>query len=77
MELECGIGHRVSTFIIGFMLGIIALGDNGIEQQWVYILKQPLCGTINSADSGLPNVPSRSHPPTDPLEYHSWLSWLY
>jgi len=60
----------ISTFIIGFMLGIIALGDNGIETAiGIHIGNNLYVALIfNSADSGLPNVPSLvTSQPTDPF----------
>jgi membrane protease YdiL (CAAX protease family) len=60
----------ISTFIIGFMLGIIALGDNGIETAMgIHIGNNLYVALIfNSADSGLPNVPSLvTSQPTDPF----------
>lgn len=49
-----------STFIIGMMLGIIALGDNGIETAMgVHIANNLYVALfLNSADSGLPGLPS-------------------
>lgn len=49
-----------STFVIGMMLGIIALGDNGIETAMgVHIANNLYVALfLNSADSGLPGLPS-------------------
>lgn len=49
-----------STFIIGLMLGVIALGDNGIETAMgVHIANNLYVSLLyNSADSGLPGLPS-------------------
>ncbi len=49
-----------STFIIGLMLGIIALADNGLETAMgVHIVNNLFVALIfNSADSGLPGLPS-------------------
>ncbi len=50
----------LSTFIIGMMLGVIALGDNGIETAMgVHIGNNLYVFLIyNSVDSGLPGLPS-------------------
>jgi membrane protease YdiL (CAAX protease family) len=50
----------VSTFFIGFMLGIITLADNGLETAMgVHIVNNLFVALIfNSADSGLPGLPS-------------------
>lgn len=50
----------ISTFIIGFMLGTITLADNGIETATgVHIVNNLFVAIIfNSADSGLPGLPS-------------------
>jgi len=50
----------ISTFIIGIMLGIIALGDNGIEAAMgVHIANNLYVSLIyNSTDSGLAGLPS-------------------
>jgi membrane protease YdiL (CAAX protease family) len=50
----------VSTFLIGLMLGIIALADNGLETAMgVHIVNNLFVALIfNSADSGLPGLPS-------------------
>ena len=49
-----------STFIIGLMLGVIALGDNGIETAMgVHIANNLYVSLLfNSEDSGLPGLPS-------------------
>lgn len=49
-----------STFVIGMMLGIIALGDNGIETAMGAHIANNLYVALffNSADSGLPGLPS-------------------
>lgn len=49
-----------STFIIGMMLGVIALGDNGIETAMgVHIANNLYVALLyNSTDSGLPGLPS-------------------
>jgi hypothetical protein len=49
-----------STFIIGMMLGIIALGDNGIETAMGVHIANNLYVALffNSTDSGLPGLPS-------------------
>ncbi|OPX59774.1 MAG: CAAX amino terminal protease self- immunity [Methanobacterium sp. PtaB.Bin024] len=49
-----------STFIIGLMLGVIALGDNGIETAMgVHIANNLYIALFyNSTDSGLPGLPS-------------------
>lgn len=49
-----------STFIIGLMLGVIALGDNGIETAMgVHIANNLYVSLLyNSTDSGLPGLPS-------------------
>lgn len=49
-----------STFIIGLMLGIVALGDNGIETAMGIHIANNLYVSLlyNSADSGLPGLPS-------------------
>ena len=50
----------ISTFIIGIMLGIIALGDNGIEAAMgVHIANNLYVSLVyNSTDSGLAGLPS-------------------
>jgi len=60
----------VSTFIIGLMLGVIALGDNGIETAMgVHIANNLYVALLyNSADSGLPGLPSVvTAQPSDPF----------
>jgi Predicted protease of the Abi (CAAX) family len=49
-----------STFVIGMMLGIIALGDNGIETAMGVHIANNLYVALffNSTDSGLPGLPS-------------------
>ena len=49
-----------STFIIGLMLGVIALGDNGIETAMGIHIANNLYVSLlyNSADSGLSGLPS-------------------
>jgi len=49
-----------STFIIGLMLGVIALGDNGIETAMGIHIANNLYVSLlyNSTDSGLPGLPS-------------------
>jgi len=49
-----------STFLIGLMLGVIALADNGLETAMgVHIVNNLFVALIfNSADSGLPGLPS-------------------
>ncbi len=49
-----------STFIIGLMLGIITLGDNGIETAMGIHIANNLYVSVlyNSTDSGLPGLPS-------------------
>lgn len=67
---DVGIAIMISTFIIGFMLGIIALGENGIETAMgIHIGNNLYVALIfNSTDSGLPNVPSLiTSQPTDPF----------
>ncbi len=59
-----------STFIIGIMLGVIALGDNGIETAMgVHIANNLYVALLyNSADSGLPGLPSAvTAQPSDPF----------
>ncbi|MEG3224231.1 MAG: abortive infection protein [Methanobacteriales archaeon Met13] len=55
-----GISIVISTFIIGLMLGTITLADNGIETAaGVHIVNNLFVAIIfNSADSGLPGLPS-------------------
>ncbi|HMK54965.1 MAG TPA: type II CAAX endopeptidase family protein [Methanobacteriaceae archaeon] len=55
-----GISIVLSTFIIGLMLGTITLADNGIETAvGVHIVNNLFVAIIfNSADSGLPGLPS-------------------
>lgn len=60
----------LSTFIIGMMLGVIALGDNGIETAMgVHIGNNLYVFLIyNSVDSGLPGLPSVvTAQPADPF----------
>jgi uncharacterized protein len=60
----------ISTFIIGMMLGVIALGDNGIETAMgVHIGNNLYVFLIyNSVDSGLPGLPSMvTAQPADPF----------
>ena len=60
----------ISTFIIGMMLGVIALGDNGIETAMgVHIGNNLYVFLIyNSVDSGLPGLPSMvTSQPADPF----------
>jgi hypothetical protein len=49
-----------STFVIGIMLGIITLGDNGIETAMGVHIANNLYVALffNSTDSGLPGLPS-------------------
>ena len=49
-----------STFVIGMMLGIITLGDNGIETAMGVHIANNLYVALffNSTDSGLPGLPS-------------------
>ena len=60
----------ISTFIIGLMLGIITLGENGIETAMgIHIANNLYVALIfNSADSGIPNAPAIvTSQPTDPF----------
>lgn len=59
-NLDQSISIVISTFIIGLMLGIIALADNGLETAMgVHIVNNLFVALIfNSADSGLPGLPS-------------------
>ncbi|PKL66812.1 MAG: CPBP family intramembrane metalloprotease [Methanobacteriales archaeon HGW-Methanobacteriales-1] len=56
------------TFIIGLMLGIIALADNGIEMAiGVHIINNIYVSVIHSSpDGGLGNLPSLVVSPSDP-----------
>lgn len=71
-----GIAIVISTFIIGLMLGIITLGENGIETAMgIHIANNLYVALIfNSADSGIPNAPAivTSHP-TDPFIGIPWM----
>lgn len=65
-----GIAIVISTFIIGLMLGIITLGENGIETAMgIHIANNLYVALIfNSADSGIPNAPAIvTSQPTDPF----------
>ncbi|WJI09737.1 CPBP family intramembrane metalloprotease [Methanobacterium sp. CWC-01] len=59
-NLDQSLSIVVSTFLIGLMLGIIALADNGLETAMgVHIVNNLFVALIfNSADSGLPGLPS-------------------
>jgi CAAX protease family protein len=59
-DLNMDVSIVISTFIIGMMLGIIALGDNGIEAAMgVHIANNLYVSLIyNSTDSGLSGLPS-------------------
>lgn len=60
VNLDQSLSIVISTFIIGFMLGIIVLADNGLETAMgVHIVNNLFVALIfNSADSGLPGLPS-------------------
>lgn len=65
-----GIAIMIDATIIGLMLGIIALGDNGIETAMgIHIANNLYVALIfNSANSGLPNVPALvTSEPADPF----------
>lgn len=60
----------ISVFIIGLMMGVISLGENGIETAiGIHIANNLHVALIfNSADSGLPNAPSIfTSQPSDPF----------
>jgi uncharacterized protein len=59
-DLNMDISIVISTFIIGIMLGIIALGKNGIEAAMgVHIANNLYVSLVyNSSDSGLSGLPS-------------------
>lgn len=59
-DLNMDISIIISTFIIGLMLGIITLGNNGIEAAMgVHIANNLYVSLIyNSTDSGLSGIPS-------------------
>jgi hypothetical protein len=69
-EGNVGISIMISATIVGLMLGIVALGENGIETAMgIHIANNLYVALIfNSADSGMPNVPSLvTSQPTDPF----------
>ena len=67
---KCGIGHRdIYVHYWLYMLGIIALGDNGIETAMgIHAWNNLYVALIfNSADSGYQMCHPWSHQPTDPF----------
>ncbi|MDI9436665.1 MAG: type II CAAX endopeptidase family protein [Euryarchaeota archaeon] len=59
-NLDQSLSIVISTFLIGLMLGIITLVDNGLETAMgVHLVNNLFVALIfNSADSGLPGLPS-------------------
>jgi hypothetical protein len=60
VNLDQSLSIVISTFLIGLMLGVIVLADNGVETAMgVHIVNNLFVALIfNSADSGLPGLPS-------------------
>lgn len=69
-DLYMDLSIVASTFIMGLMLGVIALGDNGIETAMGIHIANNLYISLffNSADSGLGELPSLvTAPASDPF----------
>jgi uncharacterized protein len=69
-ELNLQVSIVISTFFLGLMLGIIVLGENGIETAMgVHIANNLFVALLfNSKDSGLGDLPSLiTTPETEPL----------
>lgn len=69
-DLYMDLSIVASTFVMGIMLGIIAVGENGIETAMgIHIANNLYISLLfNSADSGLGEVPSLiTAPASDPF----------